>query len=175
MKLKRIRAHGIDKQKDNDKNWERVSSMAGYNFRMCDILSALGIAQLDKIDRMNDLRREHAKYLNEKLCDVDEIHIPEEVKGCKSVYQMYTIKVSRKIDKAKFILKLREMGIEASSHFDPPVHCQPYYKEKFGFTYLPITNNVSSRIVTLPMYPQLTKKELKYIFKSVKKIIKEIK
>lgn len=161
-----LKGHGMLsstwKREKEKKPWLRASILAGYNFRMTDIQAALGLVQLGKLDRMNEMRRSNAKYLNRKL-DFDGIETPVEAEGAKHVYQMYTIKLDmNRIDRSSFVLKLREKGIDANVHFDPPVHLQPYYI-RFGRKGLPVTERVANSIVTLPMYPKLGKEELDYM------------
>jgi len=175
-KIKALRAHGIissafDREKKK-RPWLRIASFEGYNYRLCDILSAIGIVQLRKLDKMNNLRRKNAEFLNKSL-NFNEIKTPEESKGCKNVYQMYTVKVEN-IDRTKFISHLREKGIGASVHFDPPVHLQDCYL-KMGYKKgsFPITEKLSESIVTLPMYPQLTKEQLVFMVASIEEAIKK--
>lgn len=154
----------------------RSADYAGYNFRMSNILAAIGVEQLKRIEELNARRREHAAYLTEKLSKIPEIQTPVERKFNKHVYQMYTIKVGEEINRDEVVKGLRKAGIGASVHFDPPVHLQPFYK-KAGHTgkELPVTEKVAKTIITLPMYPQLKIKELDYIINQVQKIIYENK
>ncbi len=176
-KINVLKAHGMSsstyEREKKERPWLRASIEAGYNFRMCDVLSAIGIVQLKKLDKMNDLRREHASYLNKYLGDIEAIETPVEIDKAKHVYQMYTIKLdTRKISRTNFISKLRKDGIGANVHFDPPVHIQPFY-QSLGWKKgdLPVTEKVSESIVTLPMYPQLRKSELDHIIDGVKKAV----
>lgn len=175
-KVKTLAGHGIAKgaykrERENEP-WFREASMAGYNYRMSSILAAIGIEQLKKIDVMNENRRENAAYLNKKL-NFDEIDLPEEAQNCKHVYQMYTIKL-KNVNRTKFIMGLREKGIMASVHFTPPVHLQDYYMNTYNHKKgdLPVTEQVAETIVTLPMYPQLTREELDYMVSSISKLLK---
>lgn len=175
-KVTALRGHGIRsstyEREKKEKPWLRAATYAGYNFRLCDILSAIGVCQLARIDEMNDLRRKHAAYLNKRL-DFDGVETPVEVDDCKHVYQMYTVKVSDNIDRTSFVKHLRDNGVGASVHFDPPVHLQPYYANMgWGKGKLPVTEKVAESIVTLPMYPQLTNEELDLMVSSVAEAIK---
>jgi len=170
-----LSAHGItkgaDKRQSSSEAWFREAQYPGYNFRMSSILAAMGVEQLKKLDAMNTQRREHAAYLNKKL-NFDEIDLPIESKDCRHVYQMYTIKV-KKVARRDFILGLRKKGIMASVHFTPPIHLQQYYCKRYKHLIpaLPITERVANSIVTLPMYPGLTKKELNYMISSISKVL----
>lgn len=165
--------HGISKQtwvrRQWQRPWQRAAILPGYNFRMTDMQGALGVVQLNKLERMNDARRSHAHYLNEHLAGLDGISIPTEQPDCKHVYQMYTVKVDpTQIKRDEFVFALRDCGIEASVHFDPPVHQQPYYVSfAASRAALPVTEFVARTIVTLPMFPQLTKIQLDQIVERV--------
>ena len=174
-KVKALIGHGISStafaREKSEKPWFRSASFAGYNFRMSNILAAIGVEQLKKLDEMNEKRRAHANYLSEGLKDIDEIDLPVEDKFCRHVYQMYTIKLKNQ-DRDNFVRQLRKKGIGASVHFDPPVHKQAYYVENgYGKVDLPVTEKVAISIVTLPMYPQLTQKELDTIISTIRDIV----
>ncbi|MEE9151634.1 MAG: DegT/DnrJ/EryC1/StrS family aminotransferase [Thermoplasmata archaeon] len=173
-KVRTYRGHGIQSstwsREAEQKPWIRECVLPGYNFRLCDVLAAIGIEQLKKLDEMNSLRRKHAEYLNKRL-DFDEIETPIEMYRCKHVYQMYTIIVD--VDRTEFISGMRDCGIGVSVHFDPPVHLSPYYAN-FGYTRgdLQVTEEVTNSIVTFPMYPQLTKDQLDTIISSTEEVLR---
>lgn len=173
-----IGAHGVSttalEREKHEKPWLRVAEVAGYNFRMSDILAAIGVVQLKKVEQMNDKRRAHAKYYSKNLQGNDTIDLPVEDADCKHVYQMYTIKV-KGVDRTKFISLLKQNGVGASVHFDPPVHLHPFYKGYCKEGELPVTEKVSQTIVTLPMYPQIRKEELDHVISSIEGAIKSLK
>ncbi len=179
QQIKLLAGHGIAKSTSQriktEKSWYRAAVLPGYNFRMSNILAAIGVAQLKKIDKMNSLRRKQANYLNKHFKKLNQIDLPRETPRTKHVYQMYTIKI-KPGQRDLLIRKLKEKGIEASVHFDPPVHLQPYYKKTYGYQVgdLPITEKVAKSIITLPMFPQMTRQQLNFIILNIKKILKEI-
>jgi len=176
-KIKTLIGHGIPKMTNQrlreKKPWYRSAIIPGYNFRMSNILAAIGVEQMKKINKMNSLRIKNANYLNQKLKNIEEIDLPIEDPKAKHVYQMYTIKL-KKGNRNILVKKLKEKGIEASVHFDPPVHLQSYYKKKYNYKNgdLPVTEKLSRSIITLPMFPQMTKKELDYIILNIKDLLK---
>lgn len=178
QKIKTLIGHGIAKNTNQrikeQKPWYRAATMAGYNFRMSNILAAIGVEQMKKLDKMNSLRRKHAAYLNQNLKDLEQIELPKETSEAKHVYQMYTIKL-KKGSRDTLVKKLKEKGIEASVHFDPPVHLQPYYQKKYNHKRgdFPITEKLSSSIITLPMFPQMTKKDLDFIIFNIKNLLRK--
>jgi perosamine synthetase len=174
-KVKALLAHGIDKstyeREDQDKAWFRSASSIGYNFRMSNILAAIGVEQLKKLPEMNQLRRLRSAELTSALSEIPEIQVPVEKPENKHVYQMYTIRVDPAI-RNKFVKELNARGIGASVHFFPPVHhMKPYKGPEFRRDDLPVTERVIQEIVTLPMYPQLSAEDMDYLVKSIKEVI----
>jgi perosamine synthetase len=178
-KVKSLLAHGIDKstyeREDAEKAWYRSASRVGYNFRMSNILAAIGVEQLKKLEQMNLMRRELADRLTEALAEIPEITPPVERQENKHVYQMYTIRLAEGLDRDGFVRSLNTRGVGASIHFYPPVHhMEPYKDGKFRQDDLPITEKVIQEIVTLPMYPQMTGDELSYMVESIKSSFSEL-
>lgn len=179
-KAKALAAHGIasstfEREKQN-RPWLRAATYAGYNFRMSNLLAAIGVEQMKKLEEMNELRRKHAQYLNEKLRKFEyEIDLPYEDPNGYHVYQMYTIKLKDPTKREVFFQSMTAKGIGISVHFDPPVHLQPYYQKNYPVEpkSLPVTERVSSSIITLPMYPGLTEKDLDVIVETIGQTIKE--
>lgn len=177
--VKLLAGHGIRKgtyKREHDSTpWVREVSRPGYNFRMSAILAAIGVEQMKKIEDLNRRRCANAAYLHDKL-KFEEIDLPVVSENCKHVYQMFTIKI-KGVDRNCFVNDLRNMGVMASVHFTPPVHRQEYYAQKYPSkaNALPITNLVAETIVTLPMYPDLTKKELDYMVLSVETVLNRLK
>ena len=180
-KVKAMASHGIPgttlSRKDTKKPWEREAIYAGYNFRMSNILAAIGVEQLKKLDEMNKKRRENAFYLNNKLSGIDEIIVPLESQDCYHTYQMYVIRLKDSSLRDNLLFKLKSYGIGASVHYDPPVHLHPYYMKNFGSKVgdLAVTEEVCKSAITLPMFPQLKKQQLKKIVQTLGKSILEIR
>ena len=168
--------HGIDsttyEREKLEMPWFRSAVMPGYNFRLSNVLAALGVEQMKKLPKMNQKRREHAKYLKSGLKDIDVIELPFEDEGCVHTYQMFTIKLNKRINRNEFVKNMNEKAIGASVHFYPPIHKQGYYKNhpEWIADDLKVTEDVSKRIVTLPLYPGLRKEELDKIIETVKKL-----
>jgi len=179
-KVKTLLAHGIDKstyeREDLEKSWFRSASRVGYNFRLSNILAAIGVEQLKKLPEMNRLRRKLSKKLTAALSEIDGITPPVEREENVHVYQMYTIRVSEDIDRDEFVRSLNEKGIGASIHFFPPVHhMKPYQGPEFRRDDLSTTEKVIREIVTLPMYPQMSDEDLDYMVDSIKETISKLR
>jgi len=170
-KMKMVRSHGRLETENYFTTSDYMDYVElGYNFRMSSITAALGISQLGKIDKVIKMRRENASYLTNKLSGMKEITTPNARKGGFVSYQMYTIKL-RDGKKTRDMLKdyLNKAGISAKVYFEP-IHLSKFYRDKFGFKKgdLFVTENISGEVLTLPMYPSLTKKEMDYIVKNIK-------
>jgi perosamine synthetase len=176
--IKAYVGHGIDSstysRKDKSNSWFRSASYAGYNFRMSNILAAIGYEQLKKIDQFNEIRRKRARLYTELLKDIDGIIVPFEAPEAHHVYQMYAIRLRKTINRNKFVSDLNQLGIGASVHFYPPVHRHTYYqKHGYGNVKLPVTEKVATTCVSLPIYPGLTKSDVVYITDAIKKLMRK--
>lgn len=173
LNSKKLIAHGILK-KDKKFPWKREALLAGHNFRLPNHLAALGILQLRKLKTFNKKRNLISKKYNKFLSRYsDFFEIQEIKKGFTHSYQMYTVLVKKNL-RNNLVLFLRSNGIEASVHFDPPLHKQKYCKKYFKGQ-LPNTEFLAKSIMSLPIYPTLKDSELKFIFKKIRMWISKIK
>jgi len=140
----------------------------GYNFRMPTMIAALGLSQMEKIDDIVKMRRERAKYYNSLLQKIGRVTLPFETEYLYHVYQMYTIRLDG-YGRDKLKEHLARKGIFTKVYFDP-VHLTRFYREKFGYKEgtLPMTEEISKKVLTLPMYATLKKEEIDYIAKSIR-------
>ncbi len=167
LKIQKIIAHGIDKNLKK-KFWHRVATLPGHNFRMPNHLAALGINQLKQLSKFNKKRNLIAKKYNKFLKEFSDIfEIQTLSNDTTHSYQMYTFLVKKNM-RDNLLRFLNKNKIEASAHFDPPLHQQKYLK-KYYKTKLKNTDILSSQIITLPIYPLLKNSEINYIIKIIKK------
>ncbi len=164
-RLKMFRSHGRADTKDYFSTNEYLDYISlGYNFRMSNIIAALGIAQMDKIDKIIEMRRRNADYLTGKLENIKEIKTPSAPKGYYHLFQMYTIEAAHRDELMNF---LGEEGIMAKVYF-VPVHTSHYYKEVLKMRpHIPVTEQVASKVLTLPMYPGLTTEEMDFMAEKI--------
>jgi perosamine synthetase len=165
---RRVRAfahHGLVQDRPRSWPWERVAEVPGFNFRMSNVLAAIGVEQLKRLDQMNDARRRHAATLSAGLAAVPGLRTPEEAPRTRHVYQTYVIRVDERINRNELVMALRGEGVEASVHFDPPLHVQPLYRA-FGRP-LPVTEAACREVVSLPNYPGLTDEDCHRVIDAV--------
>jgi perosamine synthetase len=129
----------------------------GFNYRITDLQSALGIAQLEKLDRLLALRGEVAARYSELLAGVDGVEAPlaDDADHRRSWF-VYVVKVAQGVDRNAVLERLGAQGIEAA-HYVPAVHLQPYMRERHGFAegMCPVAEDACSRTLALPFFPQL--------------------
>lgn len=148
--------------------------MLGYNWRLSTILAALGLSQLKKVDKLIRMRRKNAEYLNKKLGKINGIKPPIEPEEYFAVYQLYTIRIIDGLEKRNSLMNfLAKKGISTKIYFDPAHKYSVFKRLEYANINLPITEKVASQVLTLPMYPHMTKGELDYIVTSIREFFEE--
>ena len=148
--------------------WKRDSIAAGFNMRMSDINAAIGVVQMKKINELNARRKKFAAYLTNKLSSVSGLRPLTALPECDHVYQMYVVQLSHAALRDKLVRALRARGIGASVHFDPPVHQQVFYRKRNGAVSLPVTEHLASRVITLPLFPDMSFHDCDDIARAIK-------
>lgn len=175
-KLILIRSHGRVEQPGTN-YFTNIREMdyiqVGYNYRMPTICAALGVSQLEKVDKLIELRRQFGKYYDQKLKDIPEIQILPEEKNTFIVYQLYSILLKNPEIRSKLQNFLLENGIYTKVYFYP-IHLKSFYKEKFGYRKgsLPITEKVSNMILSLPISLRFNNKDQDYISNKINEFFK---
>jgi dTDP-4-amino-4,6-dideoxygalactose transaminase len=171
QKLKLISSHGRLEKGDSyfSTTKELDYIQVGYNYRMSTISAALALSQLKKIDKIIKLRRGKAEYFNKKLSKLKGIKIPIELKNHYNVYQMYTIQLENNKSREELQQNLTKAGIMTKVYFNP-IHIKTVYREKFNYREgdLPETEKISKKVLTLPLYPTLSNKEMDFIVDKIK-------
>lgn len=145
--------------------WNRNAVISGQNFRLANLNASLALSQFSKLDRLNQIRRGTALTYIQEIGDIEEITVMGRKSLNANSWQMFPILVSGARD--ELVYRLIEAGIEASVHFDPPIHRQDAYI-KHSEADLPNTRYLSESVVTLPMHPGLTQSEVVKISAVVK-------
>jgi len=151
-----IRQHGMRKRYYHDE--------LGFNFRMTDIHAAIGLAQLKKLGLFNSKRQANARYLSENLQGVITPWVPE---GQSHVFHQYTIRVpDGRRDALKEHLNKSEIGSEV--YYPVPIHKQTFYIQELGNgDNLPETELAAQEVLSLPIHPGLSQRDLEKIVTSV--------
>jgi dTDP-4-amino-4,6-dideoxygalactose transaminase len=143
---------------------ERYHHVAlGYNQRMTDIHAAIGVAQIEKLERYTEQRIANAAYLTERLTQY--VPTPVSRTGFRHVYHQYTIRVQG--DRDAFARALAERGIGTGVHYPVPIHQQPVYREAGFDVSLPIAEAAANEVLCLPVHPALSEMDLATIVREV--------
>jgi dTDP-4-amino-4,6-dideoxygalactose transaminase len=176
--------HGINRDA-----WKRYTTAgfkpyeavyAGYKYNMPDIIAALGLPQLKRLEENLQIRRKYWKMVSVGLKDVEEIILPpDEQPGTIHARHIYAILLGLeklKISRNQFIDALKAEGIGAGVHFDP-VHLHKFYRETFGFKKedYPNAEYIGERTVSLPFYPHMSEQDVNDVIEAVRKIVEYYK
>ena len=139
-----------------------VHETLGGNFRMTSIQAAIGLAQLRKLDKLNEVRRSNAALLSRILSNIKEIEIPFEEVWAKHVYHVYAVKLLNTSRDCVHECMLRN-GIEVAIHYPLPLHSQPLFK-KLGFAECcPNASRLSQIELSLPVHPALSASDIRTV------------
>jgi perosamine synthetase len=179
-RMRMMSLHGISrdawKRYTNEGSWSYEILLPGCKYNMTDMAAALGIQQLKKSQQFCEFRQDYARLYKEGLKDIPEIILPTEEAGIHHAWHLFVIQLDLarlRIQRNEFIEILKKYNIGSSVHFIP-LHLHPYYRESYGYSPkdFPIASNVFNRIVSLPLYPKMTKANVLEVIEVVREIIK---
>jgi perosamine synthetase len=133
----------------------------GFNYRITDLQAALGIGQLEKLDRLLAMRSDAAARYGELLAGVEGVEVPlADDAAHRRSWFVYVVKLAQGIDRDAVLERLAAQGIEAGLYV-PAVHLQPYMRERYGFAEgtCPVAEDACSRTLALPFFPQLERED----------------
>ena len=169
------RNHGITKtltsRFSSGKPWDYDIKNSGYNYRLDEIRASLGINQIKRVKKMNLLRKKAADYYNKKLEDIEGVIVPGKSIGVEHVHHLYVIRITRKygITRDMLFQKLLKIGIRTSVHYKP-LHMFTIFK-KMAKIIDSLSNSIHaySQILSLPLYPSISKKQQDLVINNIKK------
>jgi UDP-4-amino-4,6-dideoxy-N-acetyl-beta-L-altrosamine transaminase len=174
QKLLKLRTHGITKDpnlmEENHGGWYMEMQELGYNYRIPDMLCALGISQLQRAETGMARRKDLAKVYDDAFAEVEGIKTlltnssAVRDKETGHAYHLYVIRVENRKGLYDF---LRENGVFAQVHYIP-AHTMPYYRN-LGYAKgdFPASEHYYDECLSLPMYPTLTQEEQKFVIEKV--------
>ena len=175
QKFDQLRSHGVTKNlKKSSGLWEYEMRNLGYNYRITDIQCALGISQLQNLDEKIKRRRILAQNYNNAFQKKEGFTVPRILKSNYHSYHIYPLQFNFKkkgISKKLFFLQMKKAKINLQVHYIPIYH-HPYYK-KFNFNKknYPVSENFYNNVFSLPLYPDLKKKDQDYVIKKINKFL----
>lgn len=189
-KVKSLSLHGISKDAwkryDCQGSWFYEVADLGYKYNFTDLQAALGLQQLKRLDEFNSVRTNLAKLYFEGLQFIEGIEMPEwyytyfrelQYNGTFSNWHLFVIMVDEqrlKIGRNQFIEELKTRNIGTSVHFIP-LHLHPYFAQKYGCKRgdFIVTEQIYDKIISLPLYPNLTEEKVHYIIDNIRKVVEE--
>lgn len=178
-RLIRIRHHGIVRdvaQGSADRSaWYYQIPELGYNFRLTDFQSALGISQMSKLDSFVERRRSIARSYQQAFADLAALGLPREPEGYRSSYHIFVIQlVLERLHAGRDVVfdALRAEGIGVNVHY-VPVHLHPYYTKRLGYGpgCYPNAEAYFRRALTLPLFPRMTERDVADVVAAVRKVV----
>jgi perosamine synthetase len=158
---------------ESEEDWELLKSLSnqgrsdsgewlthsrlGYNYRLDELSAALGLAQVEKLDRILELRAAVADRYAELLAEVDGVELPlADDEQHRRSWFVYVVRLAEDIDRNDVMAKLGAVGI-ASKPYLPSIHLQPYWRERFGTRegMFPVAEDASRRSLALPFHTRL--------------------
>lgn len=166
--LRSIRTHGQEWI-----NGELLTTRIGGNYRMPEIEAAIGRIQLKKLPKFLEIRRRNAKILTDILSSVKQVELPIEPEGHTHNWYLYTIKFESQKIRDEVKRHLNSIGIGATIYYKTPVHLMPLYKKLLNTRegLLPITEDLSRRILSLPVHHGMSEEDAQKVAEAVKEAI----
>jgi dTDP-4-amino-4,6-dideoxygalactose transaminase len=171
--------HGISrdawKRYTAEGSWYYEIVAPGYKYNLTDIAAAIGLHQLRKANQMHLRRTQLAAFYRELLGDMEEVRLPQVMPNRIHSWHLFPIRLNLDdfdFDRAEIIAELKQAGVGTSVHW-MPLHMHPYYRENLGYKPLdcPCAAAIYPELITLPLYPELTTDEVRYVCRTLKEII----
>jgi perosamine synthetase len=176
-RLRLFRNHGITsdfRQREHAGSWFYEMVDLGFNYRLTDIQSALGLSQLAKLEPWLARRREIAARYDEAFAELPLRTLSPRA-GVEHAYHLYVVLLDLEalsVGRTEIFAALRAEGIGVNVHY-VPVHLHPYYRERLGTGpgMLPVAEDAYERMVTLPLFPAMSDDDAADVVDAVRKVL----
>jgi perosamine synthetase len=144
----------------------------GFNYRMDELSAALGTSQIRRLDELLAKRALVAQMYTERLADIDRVRPPMIKPGVGMSWFAYVVTLSAEIDRAALVDSLASQGIPTRTYF-PPLHLQPYMRERFGTRegMLPVTEDIARRTLALPFHNHLSTAQVDHVVEKLRQVV----
>lgn len=168
-KCKRFRNHG----QEESKRYDYIE--IGYNYRMTDFQAALALAQIKKVENFTAKRILNAQMLSKGLQNIPGLILPSVKPNSRHVFHQYVLRVKENIfgPRSEFVAYLKKNGIFVGIHYPIPLPFTSYFSN-MGYRKgdFPVAESMSREVVSLPVHPGLTKKDINYIIETISRYAK---
>ena len=178
----KMRLHGISgdawKRYSQEGSWFYEVQDAGYKMNLCDVLAAIGCAQLAKCERFWERRQAIARFYSENFSRFEELQVPPPAnRDAEHAWHLYILRIKPELlasNRNDFIAELKKRGIGTSVHFIP-LHLHPFYAQRYGCQRgdFPNAEDAYSRCISLPIFPDMTDEEVERVVSSVKDVVEQ--
>ena len=170
----------VKAQLDSERNQGRAPDMGwldhdrlGFNYRLTDIASAIGIVQLERLDGMLADRARVAGAYREALVGIEDLALPcPDAGGNVRGWFVFVVQLPHRVDRDAAILALRERGVQSKPYL-PAIHLMSLYRERFGHRRgeFPVCERVAGASVALPFFPQMTEAQVERVAQALAQVI----
>ncbi len=172
-RMRRLRSHGMAPAPAIGP-WAYEIQELGFNYRMTDFQCALGLSQLQKIDRFIARRSALATLYDTLLHHIAPVIAPpKRLTHCCPAWHLYAVRIdfdALGMTRADLMNALRDRGIGTQVHYIP-VHHQPYYKNRYGTLALQGADHYYEHTLSLPLFPAMTERDVAFVVDNIKNII----
>jgi len=176
--MRRFRNHGISsdaRKRQNAGQWHYEMVLLGFNYRLPDIVCALGIEQLKKLDANLARRREIAARYAEAFREIPGVIPPAVRADANPAWHLYPIRLDLEkltADRAQIFRALLAENIGVNVHYIP-VHLHPYYREQFGYKggEFPVAEDAYTRLISLPMFHGMSDQDAEDVIVALRKVL----
>ncbi|MDC0170050.1 DegT/DnrJ/EryC1/StrS family aminotransferase [Candidatus Nitrosopelagicus sp.] len=174
-KVRQLRSHGMTKslksRYSSEYPWVFDIIEPGYNYRLDEIRSALGITQLKRIKKINELRKKASFYYHKNLHNIPGLILPDMVNDKTHSYHLYTIRVTKpfKLSRNQLYKKLKDNGIRTTVYW-MPIHEYAAYRKFAKKSSIINTTMMYDEILALPLFPNISKKHQDAVIKVIKSV-----
>jgi len=171
-----MRNHGLTKTLQDrfskGKPWNFDVVEPGFNYRLDEIRSSLGINQLKRIEKINSIRKKISEIYNYKLTEIEGIVTPQKLRNKEDSHHLYRIRVTKefKMSRDDLFFKLRNKGVGTSLHYRPLHDFQAYKKLVKNYDGLKNSSEIYKETLSLPFYTKISKKQQEYVIKCIKNV-----
>jgi len=172
-KVRQLRSHGMSRSLKSRYSsgypWVFDITEPGYNYRLDEIRAALGISQLKRIKKINELRKNAALYYDSKLQNIPGIVLPDMVNDKTHSYHLYTIRITKqfKSSRNQLFKKLKQAGIRTTVYW-MPIHKYSAFRKFAHSSNVKNTSKVYNEILALPLFPNISKKHQDSVINIIK-------
>lgn len=173
-RMRMFRSHGIDsdpRQRQRAGQWHYEMTELGLNYRLPDLLCALGLSQLPRLGANIARRREIAAVYGDRLADIPGLELPVVRPDVDPAWHLYAVRVDG-IEREAVFRALRAEGIGVNVHY-VPVHLHPYYRRRFGYAggEFPVAEAAYESLISLPMFHGMTDGDVDDVVQAVRKVV----